>query len=62
VAAAVRRSLPRKAVSYEYYWGVRVDHERFRQIRLVKVETDAKGAVLRTTVLHATRARSPKPT
>lgn len=62
VAAAVRRSLPRKAVSYEYYWGGRVDHERFRQIRLVKVETDAKGAVLRTTVLHATRARSPKPT
>jgi hypothetical protein len=39
--------------SLEYYWSGRRVLDGHRQIRLVKVETDQKGNVLRTSVVHS---------
>lgn len=41
--------------TYEYYWTGRHDDGRFQQIRLLKIETDGHGQVLRTSVLHSGR-------
>jgi Peptidase family C25 len=39
--------------SIEYYWSGRRVQDGHKQIRLVKVETDPKGNVLRTAVIHS---------
>ncbi len=52
LAAAARQ----QELTYEYYWTGRHDEGRFQQIRLLKIETDGQGQVLRTSVLHSGRA------
>jgi hypothetical protein len=39
--------------SFEYYWSGRRERNGYREIRLVKVETDAEGNVLRSRVVHS---------
>jgi hypothetical protein len=39
--------------SFAYYWSGRRVRDTHKQIRLVKVETDPKGNVLRTAVIHS---------
>jgi len=50
LAAAVGASVPTQRQAVEYYWSGRKESKGHRQIRLVKVETDTKGNVLRTTL------------
>lgn len=50
-AAAVAPPTQRQAL--EYYWSGRKEVKGHRQIRLVKVETDTQGNVLRTTLRHS---------
>ena len=42
-----------KRQSIEYYWSGRRVQDGHKQVRLIKVETDTKGNVLRTAVLHS---------
>ena len=58
--AAARRALaraksqpPRTRQSIEYYWSGRRVLDGHKQIRLIKVETDTKGNVLRSAVVHS---------
>ncbi|MBI3374056.1 MAG: hypothetical protein HY017_20215 [Betaproteobacteria bacterium] len=62
--AAATRGAPARAVaaasgrignrqSFEYYWSGRRMFDAHKRIRLVKVETDAQGNVLRTSVVHS---------
>jgi hypothetical protein len=60
VRAAVRRkAVPARASaikgreSFEYYWSGRRERQGRKEIRLVKVETDAQGNVLRSSVVHS---------
>lgn len=39
--------------TYQYYWSDRVDKNGIKRIRLVKMETDANGMLLRSRVLHS---------
>jgi hypothetical protein len=48
------RTLARQSrQSFAYYWSGRRVRDTHKQIRLVKVETDTKGNVLRTAVIHS---------
>jgi len=49
----VRAAIGSMRDSYEYYWTGRKEHDGLRTIRLVKVEADAAGNVLRTAVRHS---------
>ncbi len=44
-------AVPKSRESYQYYWSGKRVSGRHEQIRLVRVETDAKGQVLRTNVV-----------
>jgi hypothetical protein len=48
-----RRKTARSRQSIEYYWSGRRVRNGHREIRLVKVETDLKGNVLRTSLVHS---------
>ena len=39
--------------SFEYYWSGRRMFDAHKRIRLVKIETDVQGSVLRTSVVHS---------
>jgi len=59
VAAAAAGGTSRRSdasrATYEYYWSGRVEHKRAIEIRMVAVETDSEGTVLRTRVMHAAK-------
>ncbi|MBI5534792.1 MAG: hypothetical protein HY898_18850 [Deltaproteobacteria bacterium] len=49
-----RRSTPSTSHAiYQYYWSGRREVAGHKQIRLVRIETDAKGNVLRTSMVHS---------
>ena len=51
--ARVQATAIRNRQSLEYYWTGRRVLDRHKQVRLVKVETDSKGNLLRTSVVHS---------
>lgn len=51
--AAAAAPSPGARRSLEYYWSGRRMKDGHKQIRLVKVETDAAGRVVRTAVVHS---------
>jgi len=44
---------PSRRESYEYYWSGRRITKGHKEVRLVKVETDTEGRVLRSSVVHS---------
>jgi len=44
---------PSRRESYEYYWSGRRFTKGHKEVRLVKVETDTEGRVLRSSVVHS---------
>jgi len=53
MAARKRRGIIRSRESLQYYWSERRIHRGHEQIRLLKAETDQKGTVWRTSVVHS---------
>jgi hypothetical protein len=51
--ARVKAPAVQSRQSLEYYWSGRRILDNHKQIRLIKVETDSKGNVLRTAVIHS---------